>query len=286
MASSGDARQYGKVFNEIASDYDRNRPGYPNALVDEAVSVAGLVPGSAVLEVGCGTGQLTRSLLARGLRVTAVEPGAKLLELARANLKDAAEVEFINARLEDAELPQAHFQAVFSASAFHWPDPDLSWRIVAETLAPAGTLALIQYFGVDDEYGNEDRAAGEAAMRAVSPELAAEWPEYRTMSEMLAGAEERKSNVSELWGWLGTRDLGRDYAAALFDDASLATIPIQIEQSAESLNALLSTMSFWSRLDQTQQQRIQQDNRELEARLGRKLRASIAACLVTAQRHD
>ena len=46
------------------------------------------------------------------------------------------------------DLPGERYQAVFSASAIHWVDPDLSWRTIADVLAAGGTLALIQYFGL------------------------------------------------------------------------------------------------------------------------------------------
>ena len=137
------ARSHGKVFNEVAVEYDRNRPAYPDALVDQACEVAHLGDRDRVLEIGCGTGQLTRSLLARGLRVTALEPGDRLIRLAEENLKDAGEAEFVHARLEDTELPRESYEAVFSASAIHWVDPDLGWRKIADALAPGGTLALI-----------------------------------------------------------------------------------------------------------------------------------------------
>ena len=77
------ARHYGKVFDEIAAEYDRHRPTYPDELVDQACRVAGIGSGDHVLEVGCGSGQLTRGLVARGLRVTALEPGKSLIALAR-----------------------------------------------------------------------------------------------------------------------------------------------------------------------------------------------------------
>src|SRR5207245_8940112 len=123
--SGADARRYGTVFDEVADEYDRTRPMYPDALVDRACEVAGLGSGDPVLEIGCGTGQLTRSLAARGLRVTAVEPGGNLIRLAGQNLAGTGtgSVELVNARFEDAALPSGYFRAVFSASALHWVDP-------------------------------------------------------------------------------------------------------------------------------------------------------------------
>jgi len=98
------ARRYGRVFDEIAAEYDRHRPAYPDELIDQACRAAGIGSGDPVLEVGCGSGQLTRSLAGRGLRVTAVEPGTSLISLARQNLEGAGEVEFVNAQFEDARL--------------------------------------------------------------------------------------------------------------------------------------------------------------------------------------
>jgi SAM-dependent methyltransferase len=284
MSNGTLARSYGKVFNEVAVEYDRNRPAYPDALVDHACEVAGIGDGDRALEIGCGTGQLTRSLLARGLRVTAIEPGDQLIRVAEENLKGAGDVELVNARLEDMQLPRESYEAVFSASAIHWVDPDLSWRKIADALAPAGTLALIQYFGLQEQRSADDQEALLSALRKHASEIAATWPTYRDLDCTIVGVRERRRNVAEAWSWLGSYDIGRDYAADLFEDLQLATVPTLIEHNADELNAMLATMSFWARLSPNQRDALANENHALHKRLGRPIRASAVAVLVTARR--
>lgn len=181
------ARSHGKVFNEVSVAYDRNRPTYSDALLDQACKVADIRGGDRVLEIGCGTGQLTRSLLARGLRVTALEPGDQLIRVAEENLKDAGDVEFVHARFEDMQLPGESHEAVFSASAIHWVDPDLSWRKIADALALKGTLALIQHFGLQEQRSADDQGALLSALRRHAWEIAATWPTYRDLDRTIAG---------------------------------------------------------------------------------------------------
>lgn len=277
-------RSYGKAFDEVADEYDRHRPAYPDALLDRVCEVAALRAGDRVLEVGCGTGQLTRGLLARGLRVVAVDPGERLIALARQNLGGLGEVEFVNARLEEAPLPRERFQAVFSASAMHWIDPDLGWQKAADALVSGGTLALVQYFGLNDPRSADDQQALLGAIAKVAPEFAASWPTYRELEVLLDGASERRDNVSEVWSWLGDHDVARHYVARLFEDAQIATVPRLVEHSADELSALLRTMSFWSALSPQQRAAIEGENEALYGRLGRKLRFSVLACAVTALR--
>jgi SAM-dependent methyltransferase len=278
------ARSYGKVFNEIAVEYDRNRPAYPDALVDQACEVAGIGDGDRVLEIGCGTGQLTRSLLARGLCVTALEPGDQLIRVAENNLKDAGDVEFVHTRLEDVQLPRKSYKAVFSASAIHWVDPDLSWWKIADALAPNGTLALTQYFGLQEQRSVDDQEALLSALRRHAREIAVTWPTYRDLDCTIAGVQERRGNVADAWGWLGSFDIGRDYAADLFEDLQLAAVPTLIEYTAGELNAMLGTMSFWARLSPDQREGLVNENQVLHERLGRPIRASTVAVLIAARR--
>jgi ubiquinone/menaquinone biosynthesis C-methylase UbiE len=284
VAGKGTRARYGKVFDEIAVEYDRRRPTYPDELLDHACQVAGIGRGDHVLEVGCGTGQLTRGLAARGLHVTALEPGKSLIALARQNLEGAGDVEFVNAQFEDALLPPEHFRAVFSASAFHWVDPKVSWQKTADVLVPGGTLALVQYCGLEEPRSKRDQEAALAAIRKVAPDVAANWPAYRDLDTTVAGLEQRRGNVSEAWAWLGSYDIGQDYAGRLFGDVQVAVMPKLVEHTPDELNALLRTMSFYARISPGQRQALERDYEAIYERLGRPIRASTVAALVTARR--
>jgi SAM-dependent methyltransferase len=283
MSSTAERRRLAKAFNEVADEYDAHRPTYPDVLIDRACEAANLDSGDPVLEIGCGTGQLTQALLARGLRVTAIEPGAQLIARARARLAGAADVRFVNARLEDAALAPSRFRAVFSASAIHWIDPDVGWRIAAETLVDRGTLALISYFGLQDARSAADQRALRESIARVTPDLAIGWPTYHDLDQTLAGATARRSNISDVWSWLGSYEIAREYAARLYGDADIETVPTPVEHTGGQLTSLLATMSFWSRLSPDQREALGVANDELYRRLGRPIRASTVACLVTAQ---
>jgi ubiquinone/menaquinone biosynthesis C-methylase UbiE len=254
-ADAAPTRWSATAFDERAVEYDSHRPTYPDDMVDQACRVAGLRPGDRVLEVGCGTGQLTRGLLNRGLRVTAVEPGARLLALAQRNLEAAGAVEYVNARFEDARLAAGTFRAVFSASAFHWTDPTVSWRKAADVLEPGGTLALLQYFGLEEPRSKPDQDAVIAALGRVAPAVAARWPTYRDLGATLTGTDERRGDVAELWSWLGSYDLRHPAAGRLFTDVQVSAAPMLLEHTASELNALVGTLSAYASLSPGQQRR-------------------------------
>lgn len=283
MTESSTALRYGAVFDTVAVEYDRHRPTYPDELIDLACQAGSLVAGDRVLEIGCGTGQLTRSLVDRGLQVTAVERGENLISLAERNARG---VEFVGRRFEDTELPEP-FRAVFCASAFHWLDPDVSWRKVARSLTPGGLLALIQYCGVESPETAPDADALMSALAGAAPEIAAEWPSLRDFETIMAGAADRRENVSEVWAWVASQPVARTYAAGLFADAEIAVVPTVSEQTAEELGALFRTTSLYHRMAPAQRRALEQANREIGERLGRPIRSSMLAVLVTACRvHD
>jgi SAM-dependent methyltransferase len=129
-----------QTFDQAAEIYDRARPDYPEALYDDLVALAGLVPGDHLLEVGCATGKATRPLARRGFRITCVELGPELAAAARQNLA-GYDVEVVEGRFEDW-LPGEPVSLVFAATAWHWVDPRVGYPRAWQALRPGGHLAL------------------------------------------------------------------------------------------------------------------------------------------------
>lgn len=130
-------------FDEVAPLYDRVRPGYPDELIEEMIRVAGTPAEGDVLEIGCGTGQLTKALAARGFRVTAIELGEHLAHIAAENLRRFSNVRIVRAAFESWESERSRFDLVCSAQAFHWIDPEIGYTKVRDLLRPHGRLALL-----------------------------------------------------------------------------------------------------------------------------------------------
>ncbi|MGW7210529.1 methyltransferase domain-containing protein [Streptomyces sp. NPDC054837] len=136
-------RDLGRVFNDVPELYDRVRPGYPDELFADLAAVTGMGAQSTVLEVGCGTGQATRSLAALGYSVTAVEPGADLAALARRRLAAFRDVEVETSTFEAWDDRGRRFDALVAASSWHWVDPSVGWRRAHDVLRPGGWAALL-----------------------------------------------------------------------------------------------------------------------------------------------
>jgi SAM-dependent methyltransferase len=272
------------VFDSVAEEYDRERRAYPPELVDVALQVAGLVAGDTVLEIGSGTGLLTEQLVARGLHVHAVDPGAEMVSRARRRLGENAPVEFEVARFEEVTPAGGPFPALFSASAWHWLDPVVSWRRAWEALAPGGRLCLLQDFGVADPRAARDTELLTAALQRAAPELAARWPAPRDAKTILREARERQDDVSAVWSHFSNYTLGDPSAADLFEDVRIDTVPLLIEQTADQFNAYFRTTSFHARLEPAQRDRLAAENRQAAETLGGVLRYGVLAVLVSARR--
>ena len=131
------------TFGEDAELYDRCRPGYPDSMFTDLSTLAGIDSGSRVLEIGCGTGQATVPLARFGCAITAVELSENLAAIAQRNLAEFENTHVAVAAFERWPLPDAPFDAVLSATAFHWIAPELRVAKAADALRIGGALAVV-----------------------------------------------------------------------------------------------------------------------------------------------
>lgn len=133
-------------FNEAAEIYDEVRPTYPAELFD--VLFQALPSQPEIVEVGPGTGQATKDLLARGATVHAIEIGPATAAKLRSNLPtDRLRVSVGD--FEELNIPTASADALFSASAYHWITPAAQTDRPASILRPAGVIAIVDLIQVD-----------------------------------------------------------------------------------------------------------------------------------------
>jgi SAM-dependent methyltransferase len=150
------------LFGGVAAAYERARPAYP----DEALPW--LVPsGPRVIDVGAGTGKLTRQLAAAGYDVVAVEPSRQMLDELRRVLPD---VEAHEASAESLPLPDGGADAVVCGQSFHWFDTARAVPELARVLRADGTLGLI--WNILDP-----GAAWHERLAAIVPDLSIEAPD-------------------------------------------------------------------------------------------------------------
>jgi SAM-dependent methyltransferase len=187
------------TFGSVAELYDRARPEYPAAIFDDLAELAGLEPGSRVLEIGPGTGKATAELVRRGYAVTGVELSPELAAVARRNVPPA-EIEVGD--FESWEPRAAGFDAVTAFAAFHWIAPELRYTKPARLLRPGGALAAIHGPHVLPDGGDPFWVDVQEDYDAVvphpdngpprPPEDAEGWTEQLRASGVFTSVEERR----------------------------------------------------------------------------------------------
>lgn len=140
-----------KSFDGAAEIYHGIRPNYPPSMFDDLFR---LLPGQpAILEVGPGTGQATRDLLSRGATVHAIEIGPAMAAKLREVLPSPGLTVTVG-DFEEVDVGEHGFDAVFSATAYHWISPNAQVDRPVSVLKPGGMVAIIdlnQVSSLDDK---------------------------------------------------------------------------------------------------------------------------------------
>jgi SAM-dependent methyltransferase len=129
-----------RSFETVAADYERYRPDYPEEALRWAGERLGLGTGARVLDLGAGTGKLTRGLVALGFEAVAVEPGTPMLDQLR---RAVPEAEAYEGPAEAIPLADESVDAAFAGQAFHWFDPQRALPELHRVIRPEGGLALL-----------------------------------------------------------------------------------------------------------------------------------------------
>jgi SAM-dependent methyltransferase len=162
-----DHAAHANSFGPVAGLYDRARPTYPAAALDWLLEP---FASPRVIDLGAGTGKLTRLIRDRGLSVTAVEPSPGM----RAQLASSVPgVPVVDGSAESMPLPSGSADVVLVAQAWHWVDPARAAPEVARVLRPGGRLGLLWNVRddnadwvrrLDEIIGNRDRTSDESAV--------------------------------------------------------------------------------------------------------------------------
>lgn len=213
------------VFGQVAELYDRSRPSYPAALVDDLLALAPLDEGRRALEVGAGTGIATRLVAARGVPVTAIEPSAEMAAVARRTCAGLTAVEIVESDFEAFDAGRERFGLIYSAQAWHWIDPALAYVRARASLVRGGLLAA---FWNRPAWGDSGlRRALADAYRASAPAMASDGPMH---PENTRGFEDA--------GWLAPTS-----AAAGFAEPEVRRYGWTLQYSADEYVDMLATTS-------------------------------------------
>jgi ubiquinone/menaquinone biosynthesis C-methylase UbiE len=156
---------------ELAADvYERARPDYPEEAVDFIVESLELSSGDRVVDLGAGTGKFARQLLARGLRVTAVEPVREMRAVLEATVPEATPLE---GTAEAIPLEDGTADGVTAAQAFHWFDQTRALPEIYRVLCDGCGLALV--WNIRDQSHDLHRAYAET----IKPYRSGVYPEMQ-----------------------------------------------------------------------------------------------------------
>jgi ubiquinone/menaquinone biosynthesis C-methylase UbiE len=211
-----DAEYLRTTFNNSAAWYDRIRPGYPEALIDDVISLSAIPAGGRILEIGCGTGKATERFASRGYAVVCLDIGPSLAAVAAEKFRDSANIQVVVSSFEDWEPGGRLFDLVMAATSFHWVDPAMAYVKSASVLKPHGALAV---------FSNTHIRQGEGFFRRVQDV-------YRASAPSMMGAAS------------GTkRSSGAPAGIALFGEPIVRRYPWTAEYSTKEYLDLLGTYS-------------------------------------------
>ena len=203
-------------YGADANGYEAGRPDYPPQVYALLRDRCGVRSGSRILEIGPGTGQVTRHLLAAGAQVVAVEPDPGFAAYLCEHLP---QVDVVPRAFEEAEVGDG-FDAVVAATSFHWLDQPVALAKVHAALRPGGWAAI--WWTIFSDPYRED-----PLLEAAVARLGFEPGNQRAGTGFQRDADARQSDLQDLAG---------------LSDVSAELIPWDLAMDAASTRELFDSM--------------------------------------------
>jgi trans-aconitate methyltransferase len=241
------------VFGQVAELYDRSRPSYPPALIDDLIVRSGVGATRPALEVGAGTGKATRLMAERGVPVLAIEPSHEMAAVARRTCAAYPDVTIVESDFEAWEPGSASFGLVYAGQAWHWIDPDLGYIRARQALVDGGVLAV--FWNRPAWADTPVRRALSDAYRTAAPDLGTDGP----MHPDNAGVDDEDD-------W--------DQAIATaggFGDAEITRYEWSMEYSSQQYADMVATLSEARLLDAERREQLLSGIRDAIAAHGGRL---------------
>jgi SAM-dependent methyltransferase len=204
------------TFDRSAGWYDRIRPSYPDALVEDVIDLSGIPSKGRILEIGCGTGKATELFASRGYAMDCLEIGPDLAAVASAKLARFGHVRVVVSSFEEWEPGGQSYDLVIAATSFHWVDPRVAYVKSAAVLKPGCALAVFSNTHVRQGEGFFDRV--QDVYRACAPSMLRDFPKPEQGQSTPVGTE-------------------------LFEEPLVRRYPWSVEYSADRYTELLGTYS-------------------------------------------
>ena len=225
---------------------------WPEELLDRVVTELRLEPDATVLDLGAGTGKLTRALVPRFARVVAVEPDEAMLAVLGEVVSGA---EGRQGSAEDIPLEDASVEAVFSGEAFHWFATPEALAEIVRVLRPRGALVVFWNIGLEyPELGEEvdtliDEAMERGGVPGLPKVLSGEWrgPIAAAGFEELREGELERELVTDREGWIA--NLLSVSSIAVQPDEDRAAFAARLRQLVPpgELRRRVKTVAYWTR---------------------------------------
>ena len=218
-----DIKKEGTNFWKINEIYDRARPSYPIWLINDIIQYSGNSIG-IILDVGCGTGQVTHLFAERDCLVIGVDTDKDMIDIAKRKCLSFPKVDFKVEMFEDVTFPPESIDLIVSGMAWHWIKPDgIGEEKAHYFLKNNGTIALFwshqlkeksdfvkSVAKILDKYGEQNRGPTGSKVKEISNEIFERFKgnesfssvEHREYEESIQYTKEKYRDLIVSYGWV------------------------------------------------------------------------------------